>query len=222
LFRNVTSAEYLDFIWKTEYQEGEAGGMSPGLNFFVERFNKESRWVATEICSVKNDRTRRKLLKKFILVAKRCAELNNFFSAFAILGGLNHSAVRRLKRTLDLSDKYTGMVAELDALCDPSRNMKHYRDRIALCKPPTIPFLAIFFKDLTFLNDGNKSYVQDLINFEKLRMMAARVQQVQQLCLVQYPFVPVTEVQNYIACPPMISDEKKLLRMSAAIEPYQE
>ncbi|KXS13881.1 ras GEF [Gonapodya prolifera JEL478] len=218
LFRNVNPTEYLDFIWKLNVPEDSPTGMSPILSVFVERFNRESLWVATVICSVAEERTRRRMLKKFVWTAKCCAELNNFFSAFAILGGLNHAAVRRLKRTRDIGDKYVQAVAELDMLCDPSRNMKRYRERLAACTPPAIPFIALFFKDLTFLNDGNKSHVDSMVNFDKLRMMAAWVNEVRRFAESEYSYDEVVEVRNYIACLPVVDDPKKLMQMSSALE----
>jgi len=42
---------------------------------------------------------RTKLLKRFIKLAVECLKLNNFNAVFAITGGLQNSAVHRLKKT---------------------------------------------------------------------------------------------------------------------------
>ena len=39
------------------------------------------------------------VLKRFIDVIKECYELNNFFSTFTLVSGLNLSPVQRLKKT---------------------------------------------------------------------------------------------------------------------------
>lgn len=42
--------------------------MTPNLRAFIERFDKESYWVATEICMVKDLKARAKVLKRWIHV----------------------------------------------------------------------------------------------------------------------------------------------------------
>jgi hypothetical protein len=66
LFKNIHPIEFLQQIWKREDEE------TPSLNFFIERFDKESYWVVTEIVSQKDIKKRVTVLKNFILTAKVC------------------------------------------------------------------------------------------------------------------------------------------------------
>lgn len=34
--------------------------------------------------------------------------------------------------------------------------------------PPLIPFVPLLLKDLTFIHEGNKTYYNGLVNFEKM------------------------------------------------------
>lgn len=34
--------------------------------------------------------------------------------------------------------------------------------------PPLIPFIPLILKDLTFIHEGNKTYFNGLVNFEKM------------------------------------------------------
>ena len=65
----------------------------------------------------------------------------------------------------------------MQQLMDPSRNMSRYRNLVNAdnVQPPIIPFYPIVKKDLTFIHLGNHSEVEELINFEKLRMIAKEV-----------------------------------------------
>ena len=100
---------------------------------------------------------------------------------FAVLSGLGAAPVHRLQQTWKLlPSKVTNQFKELESLMDPSRNMSKYR-----ClkqeneMPPLVPFVPVIKKDLTFLHLGNDTKVEELINFEKMRMIQFSVEQME-------------------------------------------
>ncbi|KAJ3247514.1 hypothetical protein HDU78_003927 [Chytriomyces hyalinus] len=213
LFKNIHPIEFLHQIWGSDRE------MTPYLNFFIDRFDKESYWVATEIVMQKDIKKRIKVLTTFILTTKACQEANNFFTLFSFMSGLGLSPVSRLKKTWEgLSDKTKAVYAELEKIIDPSRNMKNYRDLLAKAVPPIVPFLPIYLKDLTFMNDGNAKMVEGMINFEKLRMMGNRVNDIVSLVAVEYKGVAQPHIQNYIAKPPVEKGMAKLKEWSLECE----
>ena len=73
-------------------------------------------------------------------------EAKNINSCFAILSGLNHGCVARLKQTWDrVGGKYMKIFESLSMLMDPSRNMNKYRQLLAKWAPtpPVIPFYPV-------------------------------------------------------------------------------
>ncbi|KAI4544095.1 hypothetical protein MG293_004361 [Ovis ammon polii] len=92
------------------------------------------------------------LLKKFIKIAAHCKEYKNLNSFFAIVMGLSNVAVSRLALTWE----------------DPSRNHRAYRLTVAKLDPPLIPFMPLLIKDMTFTHEGNKTFIDNLVNFEKM------------------------------------------------------
>ena len=60
------------------------------------------------------------------------------------------------------------MFADFETLMDPSRNHRVYRLFVSKLTPPIIPFMPLLMKDLTFTHDGNKTYFDGLVNFEKM------------------------------------------------------
>lgn len=44
-----------------------------------------------------------------------------------------------------------------------------------------IPFYPVVKKDLTFIDLGNSSYIDDMINFEKMRMVAKEIRSLIQM-----------------------------------------
>ncbi|CAF3890446.1 unnamed protein product [Adineta steineri] len=121
---------------------------------------------------------RSKIIKHFIKIAKCCKDMKNFNSMFAIISGLDHKTVQRLQATWErVPDKYKKIFEELKLLLDISRNMSVYRNllRNDLIAPPIIPMFPVCMKDLTFIHLGNQTQDNNLINFEKLRMISKEI-----------------------------------------------
>lgn len=91
--------------------------------------------------------------------AKRCLELGNFFSFFAILAALDAPKVNAFVRAgRGLPDKLRKLLAEMQAVTDPSRNMKAYRDLYNERRlQPRLPFLPLHLKDLYFASESLKN-----------------------------------------------------------------
>ncbi|XP_030835372.1 rap guanine nucleotide exchange factor 2 isoform X4 [Strongylocentrotus purpuratus] len=148
------------------------------LKAYEELVNLEMFWVISEVVSEPSIMKRAKILKNFIKIARHFKDCHNFNSLFAVISGLGHGSVSRLRLAWDkVPSKYIKMFEDLQALLDPSRNMSKYRNLINAenVQPPLMPFFPIVKKDLTFIHLGNDSYVEGLINFEKQRMVAREV-----------------------------------------------
>jgi len=81
------------------------------------------------------------------------------------------------------------MLADLQHLMDPSRNMSRYRQHLAQLaqEPPLIPIYPILRKDLTFAHEANPTFCGPrLVNFEKLRMIAQIIRNIQRFSSVHY------------------------------------
>lgn len=138
---------------------------------------------------------------------------------FALIAGLGLSPVSRLKKTWELlGEKTKKCFSDLEKISDPSRNMKNYRDCLATAKRPIVPFLPIYLKDLTFMNDGNQSKVREMINFDKLRMMGERVKDIAANASSPYAFLANPEVQNYLGRPHIEKSITKLKEYSLECE----
>ncbi|KAJ7415556.1 rap guanine nucleotide exchange factor 4 isoform X2 [Willisornis vidua] len=117
-------------------------------------------------------------------------------------------------------------VPELDtALQDPSRNHRAYRLTVAKLDPPVIPFMPLLIKDMTFTHEGNKTFTDNLVNFEKMRMIANTVRTVK-FCRSQ-SFNPDAalanknhqDVRSYVRQLNVIDNQRTLSQMSHRLEP---
>ncbi|XP_067994674.1 rap guanine nucleotide exchange factor 4 isoform X2 [Melanerpes formicivorus] len=179
------------------------------LDLFLRRFNEIQFWVVTEICLCSQLSKRVQLLKKYIKIAAHCKEYKNLNSFFAIIMGLSNVAVSRLLLTWE----------------DPSRNHRAYRLTVAKLDPPLIPFMPLLIKDMTFTHEGNKTFTDKLVNFEKMRMIANTVRTVK-FCRSQ-PFNPDAalanknhqDVRSYVRQLNVIDNQRTLSQMSHRLEP---
>ncbi|XP_061591326.1 rap guanine nucleotide exchange factor 3 isoform X1 [Cololabis saira] len=165
------------------------GAITANLQRFVRHFNEVQYWVVTELCLCEDLVKRAVLLKKFIKIASVLKEQKNLNSFFAVMFGLSNSAVQRLYKTWErIPSKTKRIYCAYERLMDPSRNHRAYRLAVAKLSPPYIPFMPLLLKDMTFIHEGNPTYVDKLVNFEKMRMLAKTVKIVRN-CRSQ-PYVP--------------------------------
>ncbi|XP_074551336.1 rap guanine nucleotide exchange factor 4 isoform X2 [Halichoeres trimaculatus] len=196
------------------------------LDLFLRRFNEIQFWVITEICLCSQLSKRVQLLKKFIKIAAHCKEYRNLNAFFAIVMGLSNPAVCRLNQTWEkLPSKFKKFYGEFENLMDPSRNHRAYRLTVAKLDPPIIPFMPLLIKDMTFTHEGNKTFIDNLVNFEKMRMIANTVRILR--CCRSHPFSPDSpqatknhpEVRTYVRQLHVIDNQRTLTQLSHRLEP---
>uniref|UniRef100_A0A3Q0SAR5 Rap guanine nucleotide exchange factor 5 n=1 Tax=Amphilophus citrinellus TaxID=61819 RepID=A0A3Q0SAR5_AMPCI len=142
-------------------------GHTAALSVLLQRCNEVQQWVMSEVLMCVSLNKRVQLLKKFIKIAAHCKAQRNLNSAFAIIMGLNTAAVSRLNQTWEkCPGKFKKLFSELELITDPSLNHKAYREAFKRMKPPKIPFMPLLLKDITFIHEGNKTFHDNLVNFE--------------------------------------------------------
>uniref|UniRef100_A0A8D3CS80 Rap guanine nucleotide exchange factor 4 n=1 Tax=Scophthalmus maximus TaxID=52904 RepID=A0A8D3CS80_SCOMX len=196
------------------------------LDLFLRRFNEIQFWVISEVCLCSQLSKRVQLLKKFIKIAAHCKEYRNLNAFFAVIMGLSNPAVSRLSQTWEkLPSKFKKFYSEFENLMDPSRNHRAYRLTVAKLEPPIIPFMPLLIKDMTFTHEGNRTFIDSLVNFEKMRMIANTVKTMRH-CRSQ-PFSPDSplaskthpEVRTYVRQLNVIDNQRTLTQLSHELEP---
>ncbi|XP_056141658.1 rap guanine nucleotide exchange factor 5-like isoform X2 [Lampris incognitus] len=194
------------------------------LELLLQRCNEVQLWVMTEVLLCPTLCKRVQLIKKFIKIAAHCKAQRNLNCFFAIIMGLNAAAVSRLNQTWEkVPGKFKRLFAELETMTDPSHNHKAYRDSFKKMKAPKIPFLPLLLKDITFIHEGNKTFHDNLVNFEKLHMIAdtARLIRLCQRDHVGNGDTPKSspEVRTYIDYLHIIDNQQTLFELSHRLEP---
>jgi len=141
----------------------------------ISRSNNVSMWICSLILEPARVKLRAKRYSFLVRVAEQLRNLNNFSTLMAFLAAFNNSAVNRLKFTRQLiPKKLTETLKELETLMSVEGSSKRYREALHNSNPPSIPYLGTSLSDLTFIDEGNPDYINELINMGK-RMLTYRV-----------------------------------------------
>uniref|UniRef100_A0A3B4T8U0 Rap guanine nucleotide exchange factor 5 n=1 Tax=Seriola dumerili TaxID=41447 RepID=A0A3B4T8U0_SERDU len=187
------------------------------FELLLQRCNEVQLWVMTEVLLCPTLCKRVQLIKKFIKIAAHCKAQRNLNCFFAIIMGLNAAAVSRLSHTWEkIPGKFKKLFSELETVTDPSLNHKAYRDSFKKMKAPKIPFLPLLLKDITFIHEGNKTFHDNLVNFEKLHMIADAVRLIRQC---QKDHMELKIDKTYIDYLHIIDNQQTLFELSHRLEP---
>uniref|UniRef100_UPI00398E3501 rap guanine nucleotide exchange factor-like 1 n=1 Tax=Pristiophorus japonicus TaxID=55135 RepID=UPI00398E3501 len=221
LLNCVHELELIHYVFRNE----SIRRRTANLELVLQRCSEVQHWVATEILMCERLGKRVQLLKTFIHIAALCKEKQNLFSFFAIIMGLCNAAVSRLCLTWEkLPAKCKKLFQKFESLTDPSRNHKSYRDTIARMKPPLIPFVPLLLKDMTFIHEGNKTFLNQLVNFEKMHMVANAVRTMRKyrstlLRLDSELAANYIQIKAYIRQLHVIDNQQLLYDLSYRLEP---
>ncbi|XP_058382990.1 rap guanine nucleotide exchange factor 5 isoform X2 [Diceros bicornis minor] len=220
LFNSIHEQELIYFTFSRQ----GSGEHTVNLSLLLQRCNEVQLWVATEILLCSQLGKRVQLVKKFIKIAAHCKAQRNLNSFFAIVMGLNTASVSRLSQTWEkIPGKFKKLFSELESLTDPSLNHKAYRDAFKKMKPPKIPFMPLLLKDVTFIHEGNKTFLDNLVNFEKLHMIADTVRTLRHCRTNQFgsDMSPKEhqELKSYVNHLYVIDNQQALFELSHRIEP---
>ena len=127
-----------------------------GLELITLRFNLVNNWIISEILLCKDATLRVLTITRFIQLAQKCRQLQNYGTLFQIMLALNSEVMKQLKSTWIRIDPGTILkFKELKDLTSPNNNFKSYRDEISNVVPSKgfIPFLPLALSDLTMYSE---------------------------------------------------------------------
>merc|ERR1712232_769480 len=110
-------------------------------------------------------------------------------------------------------------------LIDNRKNYQNYRDAIAANQLPAFPYVGLYLKDLTFIEDGNDNFLDEgktVINFEKMRMVAKVFKTIQMYQQNPYDFAVAPVLQTWLTKnKKVLWEDDKLYELSKIAEPSQ-
>jgi len=155
--------------------------------------------------------------------------LNNkdFETTFLVSMSLQQFAIERLEEIWKDLDRQTEKSwKKLKEFTNTIGNCKHYRkflkQEIASGNKNIVPYMALYLKDLTFIEDGNNNYAMaGIINFQKMRMIADVVTQIQLFQQAKFTFKKNVKLMVYMMHGAPAWDEDTLYAKSKIFEPVK-
>jgi hypothetical protein len=152
-------------------------------------------------------------------------QLNNFQSVMQVISGLEAASVGRLKKSWQCVDQKTLEVwSDIKRSVSFEKNYKVYRSILSTIQEPCVPFLGLVLSDLTFLDQGNQTFITDqgiqLINLQKMRLISSAIENVQMFQANRY--YNIHKKYNIASALSQVSEvytEKEAFEKSLALEP---
>ena len=145
------------------------------VNRMVSHFNHIAQWVANMILIRDKPKHRAPCLEKFMVIAQKLRQLNNYNGLAAVLAGINGTAIHRLAQTRALvSPEVQKRFAGLVLLMGTQKSHFAYRLAWENSPLPRIPFMPLHRRDLVSAEEGSKTFVGahgDRINWKKFEVL---------------------------------------------------
>nr|XP_020469575.1 RAS guanyl-releasing protein 1 isoform X6 [Monopterus albus] len=145
--------------------------------------NGVSQWVQLMVLSRPTAQLRAEVFTKFIHVAQSLHLMHNYNTLMAVVGGLCHSSISRLKDTTShVPSEVTKVLNEMTDLLSSCRNFDNYRQAYNRCTGFKIPILGVHLKDLISVNEAMSDYIEDnKVNVQKLQALYTHINELIQL-----------------------------------------
>lgn len=144
----VSESDYFHAFLPQDLIEFRDASLQHKLNRWRSFTNAISLWVTKTVVEQRKITYRARVVKLFVQTAAACKNLRNFNSAYAILLGLQASAVTRLRRTEELLDERTVSTRESLGEFFNGRDWRLYRHELPV-NLPAIPLSVMIPKEIS-------------------------------------------------------------------------
>uniref|UniRef100_A0A8C2VE33 RAS guanyl-releasing protein 1 n=1 Tax=Chinchilla lanigera TaxID=34839 RepID=A0A8C2VE33_CHILA len=182
-FRRISFSDYQNYLVNSCVKE------NPTMERSIALCNGISQWVQLMVLSRPTPQLRAEVFIKFIHVAQKLHQLQNFNTLMAVIGGLCHSSISRLKETSShVPHEINKVLGEMTELLSSCRNYDNYRRAYGECTRFKIPILGVHLKDLISLYEAMPDYLEDgKVNVHKLLALYNHINELVQLQEVAPP-----------------------------------
>jgi son of sevenless-like protein len=206
LFRKIEMRDLLREAWKRK---------DCSASQYVAMVEKLTLWPASAVLTDKNPA---RVIDALIEVAQQLHDLKNFDGLFAVLKGLSHPSLARLRKlTTTVSAKGAATLARL-RLLEANDYEKH---RLNPPTPPAIPRLLASLDEIAYVEASSESRLPSgIINFRRYRHIGRVCGTLQQFQLTPYNLAPLATVVQFVTQQlTTLTDDETLKRLSLKLEP---
>lgn len=142
------------------------------ISIMVKHFNHLALFVSGMILLRDKPKHRARALERFMALAWKVRQLNNYNSLGAIVAGITGHEIARLTATRDLvPTEVQRQFLRLTVLMGISRSHAAYRMAWENSFSERIPFLPLVRQDLTMAASANQTFIGNNINWKKFEIM---------------------------------------------------
>ncbi|KAK5660934.1 hypothetical protein OQA88_12308 [Cercophora sp. LCS_1] len=194
------------------------------VNRMVSHFNHVAKWVANTVLIRDKAKHRAPCLEKFMIIAQRLRQLNNYNGLAAVLAGINGTAVHRLAQTRALvSADVQKRFARLVLLMGTQKSHFAYRLAWENSPLPRIPFMPLHRRDLVSAEEGSRTFVgpnNDRINWKKFEVLGEVLLPIMKSQGQPYPGLHRHDLSRELILDcRMSADEEEIYQRSLQVEP---
>ncbi|MEE6475144.1 hypothetical protein FKM82_010641 [Ascaphus truei] len=227
LAEHLTFLEYKAFrrISFTDYQSYVIHGYlenNPTLERSIALFNGVSKWVQLMVLSKPTPQQRAEVITKYINVSQKLLDLQNFNTLMAVVGGLSHSSISRLKDTHShLSAEVTKAWNEMTELVSSNGNYCSYRKAFAECEGFKIPILGVHLKDLIAVHVVFPDWVdKNKVNIVKMQQLYVTLNELVSLHSASHHLETSMDLINLLTLSlDLYHTEDDIYKLSLVLEP---
>ncbi|XP_075720547.1 ras guanyl-releasing protein 3 isoform X1 [Rhinoderma darwinii] len=227
LAEHLTFLEYKAFrrIAFTDYQSYVIHGSlvdNPTLERSIALFNGISKWVQLMVLSKPTPQQRAEVITKYIYVAEKLLDLQNFNTLMSVVGGLSHSSISRLKDThAHLSSDVTKVWNEMTELVSSNGNYCNYRKAFTECEGFKIPILGVHLKDLIAVHVIFPDWIDDnKVNTAKMQQLYVTLNELVSLQSASHHLETSMDLINLLTLSlDLYHTEDDIYKLSLVLEP---
>lgn len=174
LFSSIRIRDFVRHVSLSASQKGKTRSLR-NVNRMINHFNHVAKWVANLILLRDKAKHRAQMLEKFMNIAIKLRQLNNYNGLAAVLAGINGTAIHRLTQTRQLVPaEVQKRFARTVILMGTQKSHSAYRLAWENSPLPRIPFVPLHLRDLVSAEEGSKTFVGpngDRVNWRKFEVL---------------------------------------------------
>ncbi|KAH6608008.1 aimless alea [Trichoderma cornu-damae] len=222
MFSSIRIRDFVRHVSLPASQKESCKSLS-NVNRMINHFNHIAKWVANMILLRDKAKHRAIVLEKFMNVALKLRQLNNYNGLAAVLAGINGTAIHRLAQTKTLVSQETHKkFARLVILMGTQKSHFAYRLAWENSPLPRIPFIPLHRRDLVSAEEGSKTFVGpsgDRINWKKFEVLGEVLLPLMKSQGTPYPNLSKNDnVRELILGCHMTTDEEEIYQRSLDLE----
>lgn len=174
MFSSIRIRDFVRHVSLSASQKEKCKSLK-NVNRMIAHFNHIAKWVANMILLRDKAKHRAQMLEKFMHIAVKLRQLNNYNGLAAIVAGINGTAIHRLAQTRALvSEAVEKRFTRLCILMGTQKSHFAYRLAWENSPLPRIPFIPLHRRDLVSAEEGSKTFVGskgDRVNWKKFEVL---------------------------------------------------